>query len=117
MAGLPEGLGASSRNFLNSPGGGQPQRAKPLTKADRCPLCKGKGTVKPPKRFGIRCLYEREKRGLSLRQAADEIGVAASTIMRIEKEHGQPRLGHGLRLAVFYRLNLADFPELLESKP
>lgn len=79
----------------------------------KCPMCKGRGSLTVPERFGPRCAFERAKRGLSLRACSMEADVQFTTMSRIEKEEGRPMLSAALKLARFYKLKLEDFPDLV----
>lgn len=58
-----------------------------------------------PAVFGRRLQREREARHWSLRDAAAEVGVNASTLMRIEKG-GDPSLSNAIALAALYGLSM-----------
>lgn len=56
-------------------------------------------------------------RGLSVRQAAEQIGVAAGTLAQAETGERQPHPGSALKIAVFYGLAVTEVWPLQTAEP
>ncbi len=76
----------------------------------QCPLCKGKGKIKPTSLGNI--LYiQRAGRGMSMRAVGRETGMSVATISRIESGQ-QPDFQNGLKIANWCGLSGDDLMSL-----
>jgi len=59
-------------------------------------------------RFGEKLRVLREKRGLTFRQLADELGTAHSHLVNIETGSRTPSLDLALRIAIYFNVTLDE---------
>ena len=64
-----------------------------------------------------RLLSLRKKRGLTLRQLSEQVGITAAALSSYEKGDKEPSLGFCIRLANFYGVSLDDLCGLSSGAP
>lgn len=64
-----------------------------------------------------RLLSLRKKRGLTLRQLSEQVGITAAALSSYEKGDKEPSLGFCIRLANFYGVSLDDLCGLTSGAP
>jgi len=67
-----------------------------------CPRCDGDGRIDVPRALSARLRHERERLGLSLRDAAKASGVGFNVIANAEKGVSNPRFRDVMRLLCLY---------------